>query len=116
MKVLVYNLMFNKLAATTKACSALGAELIQIKTDQLHDSIESLTGAGPNIKPGMDGDMVPKELMVFSGFTSDDMERFLTTYNSTGIPKVIFKAMVTPINLRWSPAYLYEHLIDEVNS
>lgn len=114
MRILVYNLMFNKMAAVTKAAGAVGAELIIIKSDDIHKSIESLFDSKKNSHPGKDSMENIKELMIFEGFSSKQMDDFLAAYNSTGIPKVLFKAMVTPINARWSPAYLYEHLIDEV--
>ncbi len=114
MKLLVYNLMFNKMAAVTKACAKLNAEIKILKKNELHDSIESLLDKSPNRKPGMDSSINPTELLIFDGFGSDELDVFLEEYKSTGIPKVLFKAMVTPINTKWSPSYLYEHLLDEV--
>jgi len=106
--------MFNKIAAVTKACAAVNAQMITLKGDDIHTSIESLlAGSNQGFTP-KDSQINPKELMVFEGFNDDAMETFLNTYNATGIPKVVYKAMVTPINLKWTPAYLYEHLLDEV--
>ncbi len=113
MKILIYNLKFNQLAAVNKACSVVGADIITLKKEDLHNPIESILY---NKKPfsGKDKDCVPSELLVFSGFTDDALDLFLEAYNSTGAPKIIYKATTTPINEKWTPAYLYYQLTQEV--
>ncbi len=113
MQIIIYNLKFNQLVAVNKASSTVNAEVITLQKDDLHKSLEAIFN-NKNILPGKDLDCDPKELMVFSGFNDDALEEFLTIYNSTNAPKIIYKAALTPINAKWSPAYLYDHLTKEV--
>ena len=113
MKVYVYNLMFNKIAAVSKACSVAGAELVTISKDDIHKSVEHIIGESKNPKPMKDSSDVITELMIFDGFTSDNLDVFLDAYKQTKAPTVTYKAMVTPINKKWSLTYLYSHLVEE---
>ena len=114
MRVFVYNLMFNKMGAVVRACRAIGAEIVNIDNEDIHKSIEHLVDSSKNAKPGMDCDENVSELLIFDGFTSDNLDDFLDAYKGTQAPPVAFKAMVTPVNLKWSPAYLYLHLKGEI--
>lgn len=113
MKVYVYNLMFNKIAAVSKACGVVGAELVTISKDDIHKSVEHIIGESKNPKPMKDSNDVITELMIFDGFTSDSLDVFLDVYKQTKAPIVVYKAMVTPINIKWSLTYLYSHLVKE---
>ena len=113
MKVYVYNLLFNKIAAVSKACSVVGAELVTISKDDIHKSVEYIIGEGKTPKPMKDSSDVITELMIFDGFTSDNLDVFLDAYKQTKVPTVTYKAMVTPINKKWSLTYLYSHLVEE---
>jgi hypothetical protein len=113
MKVYVYNLMFNKIAAVSKACSAVGAELVTVSRDDIHKSVEYIIGEAKNPKPMKDSNDMISELMLFEGFTSDSLDAFLDAYKQTKAPTVTYKAMVTPINKKWSLTYLYSHLVEE---
>ena len=115
MRVFVYNLMFNKMGGVTRACRAIGAEIVNISGDDLHKSIEYIIGAGNNPAPGMDSDEDISELLIFEGFSSENLDDFLDAYKGTQAPTIEYKAMLTPINIKWSPAYLYSHLRSEIN-
>ncbi len=105
--------MFNKIAAGSKACSVVGAELVTISKDDIHKSVESIIGESKNPKPMKDSSDVISELMLFEGFTSDSLDAFLDAYKQTKAPTVTYKAMVTSINKKWSLTYLYSHLVEE---
>lgn len=113
MRVFVYNLMFNKMAAASKACSVAGAELVTISKADIHKKVEYIIGESKNPAPMKDSDDVITELMIFDGFTSDNLDVFLDAYKQTKAPTVTYKAMVTPINKKWSLTYLYSHLVEE---
>ena len=114
MRVFVYNLMFNKMGAVAKACHAVGAEIANISNEDIHKSIEHLVVPSKSAKPGMDCDENISELLIFDGFSSDNLDNFLDAYKGTQASPVAFKAMVTPVNLKWSPVYLYFHLKSEM--
>ena len=114
MKVFVHNLMFNKIGAVAKVCQEIGAEIVNISNDDIHKSIEHLVDSNKPSKAGKDCEENISELLIFDGFTNDNLDDFLDAYKGTQAPHVAFKAMVTPVNLKWSPAYLYSHLKSEM--
>lgn len=116
MRVFIFNLNFNKMAALTRACRSIGADIINISNDDIHKSIEYLIDHSKTAKAGMDCDEKISELLIFDGFTSENIDDFLDAYKGTQAPPIMFKAMVTPVNIKWSPAYLYSHLKDEIRS
>jgi len=105
--------MYNKIVAASKACSVAGAELMTISKDDIHKSVEHIIGESKNPKPMKDSDDVITELMIFDGFTSNSLDVFLEAYKQTKAPVVVYKAMVTPINKKWSLTYLYSYLVNE---
>jgi len=114
MRVFVYNLMFNKIGAVAKVCQEIGAEIVNISNDDIHKSIEHLVDSNKPSKAGKDCEENISELLIFDGFTNDNLDDFLDAYKGTQAPPVAFKAMVTPVNLKWTPAYLYFHLKSEM--
>lgn len=114
MRVFVYNLMFNKIGAVAKVCQEIGAEIVNISNDDIHKSIEHLVDSNKPSKAGKDCEENISELLIFDGFTNDNLDDFLDAYKGTQAPPVVFKAMVTPVNLKWTPAYLYFHLKSEM--
>ncbi|MCR5626461.1 MAG: DUF3783 domain-containing protein [Lachnospiraceae bacterium] len=116
MRVFVYELKFDQMSAVSKAAKAVGAEIVNIKDEDIHASIGSLVDEKNDRKAGMDVDKQAGELMIFEGFSGNDLDEFLSVYNSTGFTRVKCKAMITVFNLLWSPAYLYEHLLEEAEN
>ena len=114
MRLYIYNIMFNKLAALNKVSRDLNFEIKILESDNLHQSIEYITGKTKNVKPGKDVDCTIKELLLFDGFSDKDLDEFLALYKKTGAPAIAYKATITPINLKWSPSYLYKHLQAEI--
>lgn len=45
------------------------------------------------------------ELIIFSGLSDENIDKFLEEYKKSGIEPVVLKAIVTPTNISWS---LYE--------
>lgn len=114
MKILLYQIPFHKVAAILAGAKAIGAEVVYLKDEDLHNSIEFLMDGNRNQNPGKDSQKAVGELMIFGGFSDNDLDEFLAGYHSTNAPAVAAKAMMTPVNQRWSPAYLYAQLLNEI--
>ena len=112
-KIYTYNIMLNKMIAVQKGANTVGATLVNISKEDLHKSIEYITGRSNSSKAGKDCEANITELLLFEGFDSQKLDVFLETYNLTGIQPVVYKAVLTPINVKWTPAYLYEHIKNE---
>lgn len=64
---------------------------------------DSLFSKGEKIK-APDKYKLP-ELIIFSGLSDENIDKFLEEYKKSGIEPVVLKAVVTPTNISWS---LYE--------
>ena len=51
-------------------------------------------------------------MMIFSNM-ADMLDQFLSEYKKAGIPPIGLKAVITPYNLFWRAADLYEELFKE---
>ena len=56
------------------------------------------------------------EMMVLSGISSEEVDRFLDEYKQSGIAPIQRKAVVTPSNVKWSAEKLYTELDKHVLS
>lgn len=52
-------------------------------------------------------------MMVFVGFTPDDVEGFLDDLKKENLAVSALKAFLTPVNAMWTPGKLYENLSSE---
>jgi len=59
---------------------------------------------------------LPGEMLVFSGFTGEDLDLFLEEYKKRGIEKIPLKAALTPTNIGWTAEQLRQELLQEHNS
>ena len=116
MKIYIYNILFNKMIGVKKAAKALNAQIITISKDDLHSSIEYILGRSKANRAGKDASTNVTELLLFEDFSSENLDDFLDIYKSTGLEQILYKAVITPINMKWSPAYLYEHLKNEIGA
>lgn len=55
------------------------------------------------------------EMLLFSGISSDLLDRFLSECKSSFIPPTPLKAVITMHNIFWTPEELYEELKKEHN-
>lgn len=54
-----------------------------------------------------------QEMLVFSGFSQEELEEFLSLYRTAGLEPVTLKAMVTMYNIFWTPAMLFAEISEE---
>ena len=57
-----------------------------------------------------------QEMLVFSGLTNEQLDRFLEAYKASALPAIPLKAVVTLTNLKWTPLQLYAELKKEDRS
>ena len=55
----------------------------------------------------------PREMLLFSGFTSEELDSFLSAHKEKGGPPVPLKAIVTMHNISWTAEELYQELNKE---
>ena len=107
-----------KLTAIETLCKDIGAEYETISYKDLNRNLLEIVSGGIGNNKGTSS--VPMvytmpELIIFSGFAEENLDRFLKEYKTRGIEKVLLKAVVTPYNLNWSLYDLIEQLKSEAN-
>lgn len=119
--VLFYTGDYKKKRQILQLCRQLGIRTKELKVSDSNLSLSLLaapgkkpaayfTQNGPDKGKKAPADYQLPEIMVFSGFSGDYLDQFLSAYKQAGIEKISLKAILTPYNFGWS---LYE-LIKEL--
>ena len=124
-RILAFNLQLVKRVVTKKMCDEIGARLTVVDPSRADLTLvelvlramagENLNEAAEEASQAPDGKNEPfrGELMVFCGFSSEDLDRFIQGYKVTGVPRVELKAVLTQYNADWTPVKLFEELTKE---
>lgn len=117
-RILAFNLPLSKRVAVMKVCDELHAALTIVppascKMTLVELVLTAMAGEKLNESSGDDRTAFAGEILVFCGFSSDDLDRFIGAYNASGTARVELKAVLTPINADWTPLRLYEELLKE---
>lgn len=59
------------------------------------------------------GEELEKEMMIFAGLPESKLDYVLQTMRKKGIPRVDYKAVLTPVNITWTIPELYLELARE---
>ena len=59
------------------------------------------------------GEELEKEMMIFAGLPESKLDYVLQTMRKKGIPRVDYKAVLTPVNVTWTIPELYSELAKE---
>ena len=114
--ILAFQIPHTKEAQIRKCCTQEGVEYKRMLPSDHKKTLGSLAGiAGIMAKAASDGkgEKIEQEMLVFSGFDQDALEKFLGLYRKNGIEKVDYKATVTMYNIFWTPEMLYQELKKE---
>lgn len=117
-KILLYNISFMKEAQIFNLCKELNIQTIKVKREDFGEVlgvVAGIKGIKSNGKTYRDTSF-QREMMVFSGISSEELDVFLQRYNEKGIEKINLKAMLTPFNIKWTGEMLYKELLKEDNA
>ena len=124
-RILAFNLALLKRVVTKKLCDEQGAKMTIAAPSFCNVSLvelvlRAMAGENLNVTAPADGkdpsakeESFTDEMLVFCGFSSDDLDAFLQGYKMTGIPRVELKAVLTQYNADWTPMKLCEELKKE---
>jgi len=101
-----------------KIADGLGAKIKFLSSEDLTTPLERLIfGTGPcKGKENLPPIYSQPEIMFMSGFTSERIDSLIDEFKKQGVKPVDLKAIVTPVNVKWSPYELTKELIKERNS
>ena len=113
--VLYYNASTPQEAAKAKLVFIrMGLRIRIVAPDQLGQAVGSFAGlAVEPSAPQADRPPIPDSIMVFSGLRGHTLDRVLQALLQVGVPRSVFKAVVTPGNAGWDFYQLYEELKKE---
>lgn len=117
-KVLLFHVEKTKQKQIADLCRRLQMKSIIVPKRQYAQSLGALAEISgiPRENAAYDGAELSREMLVFSGMDSDALDVFLEEYKKSGIEPIDLKAIVTPHNIFWNAAVLYEELVKEHNS
>lgn len=114
-EILLYNLDNEKGKQIRRVCSPLSISCRDILPAEYLETIGALASL-----PGFMRRNLPvsvpafsDEMMLFCGFTNDDIYTFLSQCKAAGIAPVALKATLTPNNVQWNSLELHAELCNE---
>ena len=114
--VLAFEIKQEKEQLIKSCCASVGADyrrMLPSDHKKTLGSLAGITGIPAKTTAGSMGEKIEQEMLVFSGFNSEELEAFLELYRMQGIEKVNYKATVTMYNIFWTPEMLYQELKKE---
>lgn len=114
-KILLFGIHPDKKIRLKTICLRIGADIFEIAPCDYNQQLGYLAGRKGFVKSPIKatGLPLPKEMMVFEGFDSDDLDVFLEAYKKEGLAPIALKAVVTPVNANWTAMQLSFELIKE---
>lgn len=110
-KLLVYHLNdIENSHAIISICKLMNIELYEIEDNMIHLQIKNLLNN--KIKKRKNKSLT-MPMIIFSGFTEDDLDNLLNAFKNGHVPFIPLKANVTATNLNWSFEQLYRHIFEE---
>ena len=117
-KILLFHVAPHKEKKIKNICRSLGISVTDISSRSYGQKLGFLAGITGFKRENTvySGGEFPEEMLVFSGITSEKMDEFLAAYKEMKLEPVDRKAVVTPHNIFWSAAELYQELEKEHQS
>ena len=114
-EILLYNLTNEKGKQIRQVCSLLSISCRDVAPDDYLQTIGALAGLpGFMLRPmTVAAPAFSDEMMLFCGFTNDDIYTFLSRYKAAGIAPVALKAALTPHNVQWNSLEIHKELSEE---
>ena len=89
----------------------MGLLVKPITPEQLGQAVGSFAGLDvPAPAAPAAPDPIPESMMIFSGLRGSELDRTLSALLKAGVPRSVYKAVVTPGNAAWSFYQLYDEL------
>lgn len=105
----------DRLQKLKKALLPLGFRLRIVKPEEYLQPLGYLAGVKgiePNGEP-CDAEPLEKEMLFMAGFTSGRVDALIKALRKTGVGRVDYKAVLTPVNQTWNSLELYREIARE---
>ena len=113
--ILTFQLQKEKEEQLLSICKELHIALLKISMNDYAQKLGYLAGIQgfKRAKAVYCGGAFPKEMLIFSGLNSNEVDTFLAEYKKTGLSPIDLKAIVTQHNVFWTPETLFRELMKE---
>ena len=114
-QVFVYEFKGLQLGQVSKALEKLPCKMRVVEREEYGMPLGYLAGLeeGPAAGKKYEGAGLDQEMVVFSGFVGEDIDRVLKAFREHGLAGVGLKAVVTDTNRSWNSLQLFEELKKE---
>ena len=106
--VLLYNFSEERLSGVRRALVPLKAAAKEVPKESYGETLGCLAGIdgyeASGAAPEKDFD---EEMLVMSGFDSQDIDMLIRSLRKYGVGRVALKAIITPTNVNWNSTDLY---------
>ncbi len=105
----------DRLAKVKRALLPLGMRLRIVKPEEYLQPVGYLAGV-KDIEPKPDryeGEDFSKEMMVMAGLAGSRVDAVILALRKTGVGRVDYKAVLTPVNQFWDSIALYQEISKE---
>lgn len=110
-KLLIYHLKdIENYHSIISVCKLMNIELYEIEDNMIHLKIKDLLNK--KVKKRKNKSLA-MPMIIFSGFTSENIDILLNALKNGNVPFIPLKASVTATNLNWSFEQLYRHIFEE---
>ncbi|MBS6216564.1 MAG: DUF3783 domain-containing protein [Clostridiales bacterium] len=112
--VLYYNASAPQEAARARLVFIrMGLRVKQITEEDLGQAVGSFAGLEVPPPPAAAPVSIEESILVFSGLPGRALDQTLAALRKAGIPRSVYKAVLTPGNAAWSFYQLYQELCNE---
>lgn len=114
-KVLLFHVKKEKCEQIKELCREFEMDAVTVDPRQYLEPLGVIAGIEgiPHSGKIYQGTDFPMEMMVFSGMPQELLDIFLKKYRECSIDPIALKAIVTPTNIFWNAAQLYQELARE---
>lgn len=108
--LLMYNLENEKGVRLRMICLKLKIRARGVKPEEYGQPVGALAGALPPTSSPAPAEGFSGEMLVFANFSEALLNRYLAELRAARMPGVALKAVLTPTNMHWNSAQLFEEL------
>ena len=111
-KILLFNVDDNTKAKLKKYCSQMHIRLIEVETSRYNETLDTLVNNKTAKAEPFSGTVPAESLMLFCDVANKKMDKLLFNIKKDNL-SISYKAVLTPVNSRWTVLRLFLELEKE---
>lgn len=111
-KILLFNVDDNTKAKLKKYCSQMHIQLIEVETSRYNETLDTLVNKKTAKAESFSGTVPAESLMLFCDVANKKMDKLLFNIKKDNL-SISYKAVLTPVNSRWTVLRLFLELEKE---